>query len=75
MTWSQAFSRYLRARKISQFDAVQELRAAGSRVTQSQVSYWCRGSRPRLAVRKAIETWSQGLVSAELHAVEEAVRP
>lgn len=65
MGWSDRFAKHLRKRDISQIDAVVELRSYGVRATQSQVHYWCCGSRPREQdVRNRIERWSDGAIPA-----------
>lgn len=65
-TWSEAFTAHLKALGLSQQDAAFTLRRARMRVTQSQISYWCRGSRPRVEMRERLERWSKGAVPADL---------
>lgn len=67
-TWSDAFTAYLDSLGLSQQDAMFALRRARMRVTQSQISYWCRGSRPREQMRERLERWSKGVVRADLPA-------
>lgn len=68
-TWSEAFTAHLESLGLSQQEAMFALRRAKMRVTQSQISYWVRGSRPREQMRQRIERWSKGAVAADLPAV------
>jgi hypothetical protein len=67
-TWSEAFTAYLRKLGLSQSDAHLAMRRARIRVSPSQVSYYCRGARPREALRQKIQRWSRGDVPANLPA-------
>ncbi len=65
MSWSERFAAYLARRKISQLEAVIELRTHGVCATQSQIHYWTQGSRPREDEhRERIAKWSKGAVPA-----------
>ena len=68
MTWSEAFTSYLKSKNLTQQQAMVAMHNAGIPVTQSQVSYWCHGSFPREATRKLIQRWSRGKVRASLPA-------
>jgi predicted transcriptional regulator len=60
MTWSDSFRGHLERTHCSQQEAAEQLATF-----PSAVSYWVRGSKPRLAMRKKIEKWSKGAVPAE----------
>lgn len=68
-TWSEAFTAYLEFLGLSQQNAMFALRKAKIKATQSQISYWVRGSRPREPMRDRIARWSKGAVPADLPAV------
>lgn len=62
-TWSEAFKAHINKR----FGHGAQLKAALSLgISQSKVSYWCRGSRAREATRLWIESWSDGEVVRDL---------
>jgi len=73
VTWSESFAGYLDKLGLNQQSAFVALTKARVPATQSQVSYWRRGSAyPREATRKKIERWSKGAVSADLPPSESA---
>lgn len=63
MTWSEAFTAYLRRHKIKAKDAAKLLD-----VSPSTVHYWTKGSEPRgesgNEIKQKVEIWSQGEVKA-----------
>ena len=71
-TWSEAFTAFLKAKKLNQQQAMVQMHVAGIPVTQSQVSYWCHGAFPRESTRKLIQRWSRGKVRADLPAAAPA---
>ena len=70
-SWSEAFTAYLAKLGLTQQEALFSLRKSRVSVTQSGVSYWCRGSRPREGTRRLVERWSKGAVAANLPASAE----
>lgn len=73
-TWSEAFKAYLAGQGLSQQQALFALRRARVKVTQSGVSYWCRGTRPRESTRARVARWSKGAVPADLPATADTGR-
>jgi transcriptional regulator with XRE-family HTH domain len=66
MGWSERFAKYIKRKKLTQQEVGEALRAEGLRVTQSQVYYWTRGSKPRESTRMRIAEWSRGAVPAHV---------
>jgi len=64
MNWCEAFAAYIRKLGLTQQDVAFQLKKS-----PSFIHYWIKDVRPRdEKVRKRIERWSGGVVSADLPA-------